>query len=114
MNAESPQSLHVCIRVDDCVITSKPVLEVRYRGEPYPTMISIAITLIHHRRGTPGISFATNKFDEYCEDDFDLSLELAGELLEYEQDNTGAAKGKRESEALGGWCFEEQREGVVK
>jgi hypothetical protein len=43
------------------------------------------------------------------EGDFDLRLrvELGGELLEQEEDNTGAAEGKRESGALGE-SFEEQ------
>jgi hypothetical protein len=46
------------------------------------------------------------------EDDFGLRLELGGELLGQEEDNMGAAEGKRESGALGE-CFEEQRRGGV-
>ena len=30
----------------------------------------------------PGISLTANEFDESCEDDFDHSLGLAGELVE--------------------------------
>jgi hypothetical protein len=59
-----------------------------------------------------GVILATNEFDEQCEDDFGLRLELGGELLEQEEDNTGATEGKRESGALGE-RFEEQGENVV-
>jgi hypothetical protein len=54
-----------------------------------------------HRPRLTGVSLATEEFDEQCEDDFGLCLELGGELLEPEQeeDNTGAAEGKRESGA---------------
>ena len=43
-------------------------------------------------------------------DDFGLRLELGGESLEQEENNTGAVEGKRESGALVG-RFEEQGEG---
>jgi hypothetical protein len=52
-----------------------------------------------HRPRLTGVSLATYEFDEQCEDDFGLRLELGEELLEQEQDNTGAAEGKRESGA---------------
>jgi hypothetical protein len=36
------------------VVTSKPVMpEIRYRGEPYPRVISITSTLIYPGRGSP-------------------------------------------------------------
>jgi hypothetical protein len=74
-----------------------------YRGEPYPCMISITSTLIHSGRPRlTGISFATNEFDEWCEDGFGLRFELGGKLLEQEGKNTCAAEGNPESGSLGG------------
>jgi hypothetical protein len=49
---------------------------MRYRGEPYLSIISITSTLIHPGRGSPRVSLANNEFGEWCEDDFGLSLEL--------------------------------------
>ena len=66
--------------MDDRVITSKPVPEMWYRGEPYQGMISIAGTLIHPGRGSPASAPPPMGF--MSEDDFDLSLKLRGELLE--------------------------------
>jgi hypothetical protein len=54
----------------------------------------------HSRPRLTGVSLATNEFDEQCEDDFGLCLELGGDLLEQEEDNTGAAEGKRLSESV--------------
>jgi hypothetical protein len=47
MNSALIQSLH-----EDRVVTSKPVCQ-KYRGEPYPRMISIAGNFIHPGRGSP-------------------------------------------------------------
>jgi hypothetical protein len=44
---------YICM--DDRVITSKPVPEMKYRGEPYPGMISTASTIIHPGRGSPAL-----------------------------------------------------------
>jgi hypothetical protein len=74
---------------------------MRYRGESYLRTISIASILIHPGRGSPGSVSPLMSFDEQCEDDVGLRLELRGELLEQEEDNTGSAEGKRESGALG-------------
>jgi hypothetical protein len=55
------------------------VAEMRYRGEAYLHMISI--TCPHPPRPRLScISLANNEFDEYCEDDCGLHLELRGEL----------------------------------
>jgi hypothetical protein len=48
------------------------------------------------------VSLADYEFDEQCEGDFGLRLELGGESLEREGDNAGVAEGKRESGVLGG------------
>ena len=56
------------------------------------------------------VSLFMNEIDERCGDDSGLRLELGGELLEQEGNNTGAAEGKRESGALG-VRLEEQGEG---
>jgi hypothetical protein len=43
------------------------------------------------------VGLAVNEFDEQREDDFGLRLELRGELLEQEEDNTGDAERSSES-----------------
>ena len=44
---------------------------------------------------------ADSEFDEQCEGDFGLHLQLGGESLEREGDKVGVAEGKRESGVLG-------------
>jgi hypothetical protein len=86
---------------------------MRYRGEAYPCMISIAYA--HPPRPRLScVSLANNEFDEYCEDDcgLRLRLELGGELLERVEDNIGTAERKQESGAVGE-CFEKQRMEVL-
>ena len=59
-------------------------------------------TLIHLPE-LPGIGLArvtTDELDAKSEDDFDLILELAGELLVKEEDDAGTTKGKWGNEAL--------------
>jgi hypothetical protein len=63
---------------------------MRYRGESYPHMISIASTLIH----------------------FGLRLELAGELLEQEEDNLGAAEASGKAERSESVLRSKGREGL--
>ena len=47
------------------------------------------------------VGLADYEFDEQCEGNFGLRLELGGESLEREGDNAGVAEGKRESGVLG-------------
>ena len=61
-----------------------------------------------------GVSLATNESDEQCGNGFGLRLGLGGELLEQEEDNTGAAEGKREAEVGVTERFEEQGEIVIR
>jgi hypothetical protein len=84
---------------------------MRYRGKAYPHIISIACP--HPPRPRLScVSLANDEFDEYCEDDCGLRLELGGELqlqlLERVEDNIGAVECKQESEVVGE-CFEEQQ-----
>jgi hypothetical protein len=87
------------------------VAEMRYRGEAYLHMISI-ICPHPPRLRLSCVSLANNEFDEYCEDDCGLCLELREELqlqlLEQVEDNIGAAECKQESGAVRE-CFEGQR-----
>jgi hypothetical protein len=87
---------------------------MRYRGENYLHMISIAGTLVHPGWGSPESIPPMSLMPVWWvfEVDFGVRLELWGELLEQEEDNSGAAEGKRESGALGE-RFEEQGEKVV-
>ena len=55
------------------------VAEMRYRREAYPHMISIACPHPPRLR-LSCVSLANDEFDEYCEDDCGLHLELGGEL----------------------------------
>ena len=48
-----------------------------------------------------GDSLGVNEFDERCEDDLGLCLELGGELIEQEEDSTGTAEGEAESGVFG-------------
>ena len=43
-----------------------------------------------------------NEFDEQCKDDFGLRLDLGGELLGQEEENTGAAEVGERFEEQGG------------
>jgi hypothetical protein len=47
------------------------------------------------------VSLADYEFDEQCEGDFGLRLELGRKSLEREGDNAGVAEGKWESGVLG-------------
>jgi hypothetical protein len=82
---------------------------MRYRGDSYLLMISIAST---HRSKLTSVSFTINEFGEYCGDELGLHLELGGELLEQEKDNMGVSDRRLVSGALGA-CFAEQGEEAV-
>ena len=101
INLAPLHSLHGLIRIRDRVVANKPVCQKRGIEGTLTRAFSIASTLIHPGRSSPVSVSPEMTLMSSVRVTSGPRTELGRELLEQEEDNTGAAEGKRASGALG-------------